>query len=423
MKKNKIVLLLGVVILLSAWWFIDNSSRAQPEEDILDVWVTWGDQQEQLQEIFDQYSQTRGVTVKVTPRVRSDDLLEAFNKNQPPDLVILSTAELVKTYAEQGLIEPLDDWIELRGIDLEDIYPSSLEQCESQDDFTYCLPWGCDTEVLYWNKDLFAAAGLDPDRPPQTTQELVEYTAKLSLRNEEGELIQAGFIPDYPHAHSELFHQLSGDINFSFDHQNVTDATGWVDQITAFYAPGEIDDFITSFTPYLTSSHPLYAGRRLSCQQCHRSSSLQNKPIPEVGFYQGQVAMMLDGQWLVSSGRLAIEQPQLNWGVALPPSPPAGLESTQTALVQGPVVIIPAGAVDKEAATHLLAWMNDPKILAEAAYASAMLPTSRAAAQDPIFRQTPYFEVLMNQISHPSKLTQSSPQTSIETGNSSQTTD
>jgi multiple sugar transport system substrate-binding protein len=423
MKKNKIVFLLGIVILLSTWWFIKDSSQDQPEEDILDVWVTWGDQQEQLQEIFDQYSQTSGVTVKVTTRVRSDDLLEAFDKDQSPDLVILSTADLVETYAEQGLIEPLDSWIELRGINLEDIYPASLEQCESYDGLTLCLPWGCDTEVLYWNKDLFAAAGLDPDHPPQTTQELVEYTTKLSMRNEEDELIQAGFIPDYPHAHGELFQRTSGDTNSSLDPQNVMDATSWVDQINAVYAPGEIDDFIASFTPYSTSSHPLYAGRRLSCQQCHRSSSLQNKPIPEVGFYQGQVAMMLDGSWLVSSGKLAAEQPQLNFGVALPPSPSAGPETTQPTLVQGPVVIIPAGAVDKEAATQLLAWMNGSKILAEAAYASAMLPTSRAAAQDPIFRQIPNFEILMNHISHSSTVTQSLPQTSIETGNSSQTTD
>jgi multiple sugar transport system substrate-binding protein len=423
MKKNKIVLLLGMVILLSAWWLINDSSRAQPEEDILDVWLTWGDQQEPLQEIFAQYSQTSGVTVKVTTRVRSDDLLEAINKHQPPDLVILSTADLVDTYADQGLIEPLDDWIELRGIDLEDIYPSSLEQCDSQDGLIYCLPWGCDTELLYWNKDLFAAAGLDPEHPPQTTQEVVEYTAKLSLRNEEGELIQAGFIPDYPHEHSELFLRRFGVTNLSYDSPNVEDATSWVDQINAVYAPGEIDDFVASFTPYSTSSHPLYAGRRLNCQQCHRSSSLQDKPIPEVGFYKGQVAMMLDGHWLVSSGKLAREHPQLNYGVAPPPSPIAGLETSQPTLVQGPVAIIPAGAVDKEAATHLLAWMNDSKILAEVAYASAMLPTSRAAAQDPIFRQIPYFEILMNQISHPSKLTQSSPQTSIEVDNSSQTTD
>jgi spermidine/putrescine-binding protein len=54
-------------------------------------------------------------------------------------------------------------------------------------------------------------------------------------------------------------------------------------------------------------------------------------------------------------------------------------------VVQGPVLIIPAGAMDKEAAANLLAWMMSPEILAEAAYANSLLPASRTSAQDPRF--------------------------------------
>jgi hypothetical protein len=57
--------------------------------------------------------------------------------------------------------------------------------------------------------------------------------------------------------------------------------------------------------------------------------------------------------------------------------------------------------MDKEAAANLLAWMMAPETLAEAAYANAMLPTSRTAAQDPRFQEIPGFEVFMALLTHP----------------------
>ena len=40
-------------------------------------------------------------------------------------------------------------------------------------------PFNSSTPVLYYNKDAFKKAGLNPDQPPKTWQELAEYTAKL----------------------------------------------------------------------------------------------------------------------------------------------------------------------------------------------------------------------------------------------------
>jgi ABC-type glycerol-3-phosphate transport system substrate-binding protein len=70
-------------------------------------------------------------------------------------------------------------------------------------------------------------------------------------------------------------------------------------------------------------------------------------------------------------------------------------------VVQGPVVIMPAGAMDKEAAAELLAWMMSPRILAEAAYANSMLPAGRTASQDPRFQEIPGFEAFMDLVAPP----------------------
>ncbi|MCL2897026.1 sn-glycerol-3-phosphate ABC transporter substrate-binding protein UgpB [Brenneria tiliae] len=40
-------------------------------------------------------------------------------------------------------------------------------------------PFNSSTPVLYYNKDAFKKAGLDPEQPPKTWQQLAEYTAKL----------------------------------------------------------------------------------------------------------------------------------------------------------------------------------------------------------------------------------------------------
>ena len=57
----------------------------------------------------------------------------------------------------------------------------------------YGLPYMTDTRVLFYNKDHFRAAGLDPENPPKTWDEVLEYTKKLNLTDENGEPTQVGF--------------------------------------------------------------------------------------------------------------------------------------------------------------------------------------------------------------------------------------
>ena len=182
MKKIGVVLLLGLVVIVIGWWFIGNRSLAKPSEGVVDVWATWGDDGDQLQSLFDRFSQSGGIPVKVTSRIGSDDLLKALEGDKPPDLVILSSSDLISVLNSQGLVEPLDRWIETTGIDLEDIYSVPLAQCQALDGAHLCLPWGCDVDALFWNKDLFQVAGLDPEGPPQTMEEMVEYANKLTAR-------------------------------------------------------------------------------------------------------------------------------------------------------------------------------------------------------------------------------------------------
>jgi multiple sugar transport system substrate-binding protein len=402
------VLLLGLVVVVSCWWVIGNDSHARPSEGVVDVWVTWGDSPEELQALLGRYSQSGGLPVNVRTRIRSDDLLGALDGSESPDLVILSSADLVASYRQQELVEPLDGWIQASNLDLDDFYAAPLAQCQAPDGATLCLPWGCDVDVLLWNKDLFRSAGLDPERPPQTMEELVEVAGKLTVRDEEGELSQVGFIPDFPRSHADLYIRMFGGAFYSDEGTRLTvnsepvlDAMIWQRQFYEIYAPEELKDFVSSFTPYATSSHPLYAARRLSCQQCHRSSPIQNGKTPDVGFFEGKVAMMVDGEWQASANALSGDGFPVDFGVAPFPPPAAHPETANGAVVRGPVLVVPAGAIDKEAGLQLLTWMISPEIVAEAAHAHSFLPASRTAARDPRFQQMPNLEVFAGLLTRP----------------------
>jgi len=55
------------------------------------------------------------------------------------------------------------------------------------------MPFNSSTPILYYNKDAFEEAGLDPNQPPQTFEELKEYARKLTIRNEDGDVERYGF--------------------------------------------------------------------------------------------------------------------------------------------------------------------------------------------------------------------------------------
>lgn len=370
--------------------------QGEYEAGVLRVWTTWAGDPEPLQALFDRYSQQSGQPVKVLTGVKGKKLQEALASDTPPEIIILSSSEPVGAYAGQNLVEPLDSWIERAGIPLDDFYPAPLARCESGEGVHLCLPLGGDVFALYWNKDLFRAAGLDPERPPQTMEELVDYAGRLTLRNEAGEISQVGFLPDFPRPHTELYvRMLGGDLS-TVNAQPVIDAENW--QLQFFTAPGfeAVNELVTSLDRYGDSDHPVLGGARLNCQQCHREKPVSAKKLPEQGFYKGKVAMMVDAQWQETGGYLPALQPGLNYGVAPFPPPAANPERANTVLVQGPVVVIPAHLSDKTAAADLLAWMMSPEIMAEISDTKASLPARRTAAADPRFAEMANTEVFLD---------------------------
>lgn len=78
-------------------------------------------------------------------------------------------------------------------IDRSQIYDAFWEY-NSADGQIWSMPFNNSVPVLYYNRDLFVAAGLDPDSPPTTWDEVIEYGKALTQDTDgNGEIDQWGF--------------------------------------------------------------------------------------------------------------------------------------------------------------------------------------------------------------------------------------
>ncbi len=57
---------------------------------------------------------------------------------------------------------------------------------------TWGIPFQRSTVVLYYNKELFKAAGLDPNKPPSNWAEMADYAKKLTVKDGSGKVTQYG---------------------------------------------------------------------------------------------------------------------------------------------------------------------------------------------------------------------------------------
>ena len=102
-----------------------------------------------------------------------------------PDVAVTEISS-VPVLAALGAAQPIDELIASSGDKklLDRFWPSMLLNC-TYGGKVYGVPFQRSTPVMYYNKDAFSEAGLDPERPPVTWDELISVAQKLTTR--EGE--------------------------------------------------------------------------------------------------------------------------------------------------------------------------------------------------------------------------------------------
>lgn len=109
--------------------------------------------------------------------------LTAHKSGTPPVTSVLLSTDMF-TLIDEDAIVPFDDFIRTDADKawLASFFPSFMENSQTGGK-TWGIPFQRSTIVLYWNKELFREAGLDPETPPQTWAEQVAFAEKLTKRD------------------------------------------------------------------------------------------------------------------------------------------------------------------------------------------------------------------------------------------------
>ena len=118
--------------------------------------------------------------------------LTAARGGKPPQLSVLLSTQMF-TLIDEDVIVPFDDFVSAADQEswINGFYPSFMENSQTGGK-TYGIPFQRSTPVLYWNKEAFAEAGLDPDVAPANWDEMVEFGKKLTKKDASGNVSQWG---------------------------------------------------------------------------------------------------------------------------------------------------------------------------------------------------------------------------------------
>src|SRR5690606_37674187 len=104
----------------------------------------------------------------------------AFRAGEQPHIVQVFEVGTATMMAAKGAIYPVHQLMEDAGVEWDPgaYLPAVVGYYSTPEGDMLSLPFNSSTPVLYYNKAAFEAAGLDPEQPPKTWDQLVEFAEK-----------------------------------------------------------------------------------------------------------------------------------------------------------------------------------------------------------------------------------------------------
>ncbi len=267
----------------------------------------------------------------------------------------------VPQYADEGVLYQLDgNMAEFDAIKAA-VFPGPLSTNAWKGHY-YGLPMDTNTQVLLWNKDEFAAAGIT--EAPKTLEEFAADACKLSDKTKE----QYGFAEGgtYFWAPAPVFYAMGGQV---------------------------VDDQMTTATGYINGKASVAAFQMLKDlydKGCMSPNLLGGGIATDAGHGTGKYAMIIDGPWMVDKYKQTYPDFKINFAPI-----PAGTDGQTSSVVGGEDVVIFDSAKDKAAAATWIAYLMSPeaqKMMAEV----GVMPTLSSLVGDKDLPE--YFPVFMEQL-------------------------
>src|SRR6478609_2430037 len=246
-------------------------------------------------------------------------LQTAVAGGQAFDVFWINSASL-PVYASKNALVSIDDIIGANGIDTS-VFPAPLVEMYSYNGAQYGLPRDFDTIALYFNKDLFDAAGVDYPTDAWTWDEFRANAEKLNDKDKG--IWGAGMQTSWQENYYNFIWQNEGRL------LNDDRTVSLVDEPAAC----EAFEYLTGFfTDELTPSMAIQ----------------QSNPVADTLFPAGQVAMMTGGSFRAGTYGAA----DANLDVA-----PLPQGKTRATAIHGLANVIWTGSKSQDAAKELVKWM------------------------------------------------------------------
>lgn len=198
MKNRLLVLLVIVSLLLTACG--GGNAPAASNEPVTISMMMWGDpaELEVWNQIVADFHQAKpNITVKV--EVSDWDsywtkVKTMLSANTPPDVFAMD-APLYLDYQSRGVLLNLQPYLDKNPDLLKGVYPQTLDAYKTADGM-YGLPRDFQTIVLFYNKDMFDAAGVAYPTADWTYDDLRNAAKQLTKVGADGKTTQYGFYSD-----------------------------------------------------------------------------------------------------------------------------------------------------------------------------------------------------------------------------------
>lgn len=288
-----------------------------------------------------------------------------FSSRQEPDLMASSDFMLLPL-ARLGLLAEAPDYIEQM------VEQNSLNEMIRRapyvDGRLYGIATDAGWQALYYNKAMFRDAGLDPERPPQTWDELLDTAERLTVHRPDGTVERAGLSirkTGFKGGTAEKWYTFlfsAGGQPFSSDGTRATFNSPEGRDALGFYETVLFDQHIDSVT----------------------------QEGDQQGFGQSRVAMFFREIHVASW--LDEYYPDLDYGIAPLPARARSVSSGGTNLYA-----VSEATEHKEEAWRFVQFLMQDEAYSRYISSGGGLPMTRSVAERPPFSTDPVMQVFLNQ--------------------------
>jgi multiple sugar transport system substrate-binding protein len=316
------------------------------------VWSFWGDPGElppnyEVIEAFEAANPDINIEVQHAPWGSYFDRIQTqMAGGTAPDTMFLNN---IPSYASRGVLQPLDDLIAESGFDISG-YNQELLRTFTYDGQLFGFPRDNDTTVLYFNKDLFDAAGVDYPSDDWDWDDLREAALALTNRDSAGRTLQYGLAleknkyPVWVYQNGGLiFDDALSATEFLMHDEQAVEAIQFIADLI------NVDRSVPSFD---------------AMQQLGSTTEL---------FSTGRVAMVMTNAARVPT----FAQADFEWDVAPLPTGPTGIRANT---LGGAGYVLSANSGDLESAWRFLQFLSGPE--GHAIFASTGLAVPALTTQE-----------------------------------------